>query len=64
MPKKIEGSSVYYSHLTKGEEELFWHKQRDSIGLPITARDRLAVKQGKRVSVQRRLPAARRRPSS
>jgi len=64
MPKTINGSSVYYSYLTKGEERAFWHKQRKSLGVAITARDRQAAQEGKQVTVQQRpTPAARRRPS-
>jgi hypothetical protein len=54
----------YYSKLTKAQEQVFWHKQRNSPGMAITARDRQAVKEGKKVSVQPRSPAKRRRSPS
>ena len=54
----------YYSKLTKAQEQVFWHKQRDSVGVAVTARDRQAVKAGKKVSVQQRSPVKQRRPSS
>jgi hypothetical protein len=53
----------YRSYLTKAQEQVFWHEQRNSVEVAITARDRQAVKEGKRVSVQPRLPAKQRRPS-
>ncbi len=64
MPAKKIGSATYYSHLTKGEEQLFWHNQRKTLGVAISARDRLAVKQGKQVTVQERERATPRRQSS
>jgi len=62
MPKTIHGSSVYYSYLTKAEEQAFWHEQRNSIGLPITARDRQAVREGKKVTVEQRPPPKPKKP--
>lgn len=64
MPAKKIGSMTYYTHLTKAEEQVFWHEQRNAPGVAVTARDRLAVKQGKQVTVQVREPAAPRRRSS
>lgn len=64
MPAKMIGTMTYYDRLTKAEEQAFWHEQRKSPGLAITARDRLAVQQGKKVTVQERLPVTRRRQSS
>jgi len=64
MPAKKIGSCTRYDYLTPGEERLFWHEQRNSPGVAITARDRLAVQQGKKVTVQERPPAAPRRRSS
>lgn len=64
MPAKMIGSMTYHTHLTKGEEQVFWHEQRKSLGVAITARDRLAAQQGKKVTVQERLPATPRRQSS
>lgn len=54
----------YRSKLTKAQEQVFWHEQRSSPGVAITARDRQAVKAGKKVSVQQRSPAKRPRASS
>jgi len=64
MPAKKIGNCTWYTYLTPGEERLFWHEQRNSPGVAITARDRLAVQQGKKVTVQERLQAAPRRRSS
>lgn len=64
MPTKKIGSCTWYSYMTKGEEQAFWHEQRNAPGVAITARDRLAVQQGKKVTVQVRSQADRRRRSS
>lgn len=64
MPFKMVGKCKWYTHLTPGEEQAFWHKQRDEPGVAITARDRAAVQQGKQVTVQVRQPATPRRRSS
>lgn len=45
---------IYRSKLTKAQEAVFWHEQRNSLGTPITARDRQAVKEGKTVKVEQR----------
>ncbi len=45
---------VYYSRLTKAQEAVFWHQERKSIGVAISARDRQAVREGKKVAVERR----------
>lgn len=70
MPSKKIGNCTWYTYLTPGEERLFWHEQRNSPGVAITARDRLAVQQGKKVTVKIRkappppdLPAANSEPT-
>jgi hypothetical protein len=45
---------AYYPYLTKAQEAAFWHQQRDSIGIAVSARDRQAVREGKKVTVERR----------
>lgn len=64
MPAKKIGTCTWYPYLTKAEEQGFWHQQRNSPGVAITARDRLAVQQGKQVTVQVRQPEGQRRQSS
>jgi hypothetical protein len=64
MPAKKIGKCTRYDYLTAGEERLFWHEQRKSPGVAITARDRIAVQQGKQVTVQVRQPEDPSRRSS
>jgi hypothetical protein len=45
---------IYRSKLTKAQEQSFWHEQRKSPGIAITARDLQAVKEGKTVKVEQR----------
>ena len=45
---------TYCSKLTKAQEQVFWHKQRKSPGVAITARDRQAASEGKRVAIKQR----------
>lgn len=45
---------TYYSYLTKAQEAAFWRQQRKSIGVAISARDRQAVREGKKVTVEHR----------
>lgn len=52
MPEEKPSKCVYRSRLSKAQEAVFWHNQRSSPGVAITARDRAAVQQGKQVTVQ------------
>lgn len=45
---------IYRSKLTKAQEAVFWHEQRNAPGVAITARDRQALKEGKAVKVEQR----------
>ncbi len=45
---------TYYTHLNKAEEQIFWHEQRNDIGIAISARDRQAALDGKQVTVKQR----------
>lgn len=51
MPAKMIGTMAYYDRLTKAEEQAFWHEQRHSAGIPLSARSIQAVKDRKKVSV-------------
>ena len=52
MAKNKTGSITRRPYLTKGEEAALWHKLRDSPGLALSARDRQAVQEGKKVEIQ------------
>jgi len=53
---------TYYRYLTKAQEAAFWHHERNAVGVAISARDRQAVKDGKKVTVERRLPPKPKEP--
>lgn len=53
MPKQKANSTIKrYSYLTAGQAAVFWHKYKDEAGPSISFQDRLAVLQGKKVTVQ------------
>jgi len=47
MPAKKIGSCVRYDYLTRAEEAVFWHEQRNDVGVAISARDHQAALDGK-----------------
>jgi len=53
---------TYYWYLTKAQEAAFWHRERNAVGVAISARDRQAVKDGKRVTVEQRPPPRTQKP--
>lgn len=64
MPYTMNGTCKRYSYLTASESAAFWHKQKDTIGAPISASAVRALKAGKKVTVQERQPEGQLRPSS
>jgi len=54
MPAKKIGSCVRYDYLTRAEEAVFWHEQRNDVGVAISARDHQAALDGKQVTVKPR----------
>jgi len=45
---------THYRYLTKAQGAAFWHRERNPIGVAISARYRQAVKDGKKVTVELR----------
>jgi len=60
--KRGDQKMTYYRYLTKAQEAAFWHRERNSIGVAISARDRQAVKDGKKVTVEQRPPPKPKKP--
>ena len=53
---------TYYPYLTKAREAAFWHQQRKSIGVAISARDCQAAREGKKVTVEPRTSPKPKKP--
>lgn len=53
---------TYYPYLTKAQEAAFWRHERNAVGVAISGRDRQAVKDGKKVTVEQRSPPKPKEP--